>query len=320
VKSTVRVRTVVLSATVGALVATAAPALAGTGVGAIFNLGVANTVDGMTRLSGDTAGAQLKVTNTATSAGSSGVVAQASAAGANSYGVKGTNPLGTGVYGSGGGTGGFFTGTGLGVEGTSAKGDGVLGITAADSAAGVSGQHTGKAAAGNGVAASSANGASLALSQPNTNPAPPITLNGNAFPSATEKHGDLDGYFLPNDATFHQIATLPLQPGSYVLLAKTSIQDGDSGLIPSNQRVWCSLQAAAGPGDIEDMANADTSLVSMNYDLDYDTMNLELFHTYTSATSAALTCMADDGGPGVGLIYVRLMAISVAGGSSTALP
>jgi hypothetical protein len=50
-------------------VALGGTALAGSGVGGIFNLGQSNTVDATTPLSGATAGAQLSVTNTSTATG-----------------------------------------------------------------------------------------------------------------------------------------------------------------------------------------------------------------------------------------------------------
>ena len=51
-----------------AVVMTAAVALAGSGVGGIFNLGQTNTVSATSTLSGSTAGAQLQVGNTSTNA------------------------------------------------------------------------------------------------------------------------------------------------------------------------------------------------------------------------------------------------------------
>lgn len=61
------VRGVVVGSLTAALVLGASTALAGTGVGGIFNLGKANTVNGGSSLSGSTAGAQLTVSNTSTS-------------------------------------------------------------------------------------------------------------------------------------------------------------------------------------------------------------------------------------------------------------
>ena len=59
---------IVLGAAVSVLVLVASAAVAGTGVGGIFNLGVSNTVNGTSALSGVTPGAQLQVANTSTGA------------------------------------------------------------------------------------------------------------------------------------------------------------------------------------------------------------------------------------------------------------
>jgi len=64
-----------IPALVGAIAATGTVALAGTGIGGIFNLGQANTVNATSSLSGASTGAQLQVTNTGTSTGAQGIVA-----------------------------------------------------------------------------------------------------------------------------------------------------------------------------------------------------------------------------------------------------
>lgn len=56
---------------VGALAS--ASALAGTGIGGVFNLGQTNTVNAKSMLSGATAGPQLQVTNTSTGTGATGL-------------------------------------------------------------------------------------------------------------------------------------------------------------------------------------------------------------------------------------------------------
>jgi hypothetical protein len=78
-------------------------ALAGSGVGGVFNLGVSNSVDAKTTLMGATAGVQLQVTNTSAAAGSSGLAVN-SASGAT-----------TGVFTNTGGgpAGGFFVNAGV---------------------------------------------------------------------------------------------------------------------------------------------------------------------------------------------------------------
>ncbi len=76
-----------VAAVVGLAFATTA--LAGSGVGGVFNLGQTNSVNGMSVLTGTTAGTQLKVANASTASGTLGVLGQsASATGA---GVEGVN-------------------------------------------------------------------------------------------------------------------------------------------------------------------------------------------------------------------------------------
>jgi hypothetical protein len=58
---------------VGAVIATSAVALAGSGVGGVFNLGASNSVDAKTTLSGASPSAQLQVTNTNAAVGASGL-------------------------------------------------------------------------------------------------------------------------------------------------------------------------------------------------------------------------------------------------------
>lgn len=60
---------VVLGALTSTLVLTAASALAGTGIGGVFNLGRTNTVNATSSLTGAKAGKMLQVTNTSTGAG-----------------------------------------------------------------------------------------------------------------------------------------------------------------------------------------------------------------------------------------------------------
>ena len=67
-------------ATVVALAATSA--LAGTGVGGVFNLGKTNSVNAASSLTGKTSAAQLNVANTGTGAGIVGKSSSATAAGA----------------------------------------------------------------------------------------------------------------------------------------------------------------------------------------------------------------------------------------------
>jgi hypothetical protein len=64
---------VVLGAVVSVVTLFGTAAVAGTGVGGIFNLGRTNTVNARTTLSGSTAGPQLQVSNSSTKKGASGI-------------------------------------------------------------------------------------------------------------------------------------------------------------------------------------------------------------------------------------------------------
>jgi hypothetical protein len=110
-----------LGAVAMALVFVTTSALAGSGIGGVFNLGQANTVDQTSTLSGTSSGAQLKVQNATTGAG---------------YGLWGTEAgQGVGVYGT------AATGTGVGVSGrhlgSSGNGGGVRGQSASSTGPGV---------------------------------------------------------------------------------------------------------------------------------------------------------------------------------------
>jgi hypothetical protein len=85
------------------LVGGAAVALAGSGVGGVFNLGVSNSVDAKSTLTGASPGIQLQVTNTSAAAGTSGLAVN-SASGAT-----------TSVFTNAGGgpAGGFFVNAGV---------------------------------------------------------------------------------------------------------------------------------------------------------------------------------------------------------------
>ena len=76
-QSKMRPPTFLMGVVVGSIVAIvtlcATAALAGTGVGGVFNLGRANVVNATTRLSGDSAGRQLQVSNSSTKKGAAGI-------------------------------------------------------------------------------------------------------------------------------------------------------------------------------------------------------------------------------------------------------
>ena len=158
-----------------AAVIAATAALAGTGVGAIFNLGVANTVDAQTSLAGTSAGAQLQVTNA--DADGAGVRAISTGTGAAAVGVDGRSALGRGVLGLHTGA----SGTVPGVEGRSAAtvagAAGVVGQMTSASAAGLSAGVWGiNRGAGYGVRALNGAAGAAALHARNTGGGPAATF------------------------------------------------------------------------------------------------------------------------------------------------
>ena len=77
---------IVLGAAVAILVLVASTAVAGTGIGGIFNLGQTNTVNATSALSGASVGAQLQVTNSGTGSGAQGIGAFNNSVAATLYG------------------------------------------------------------------------------------------------------------------------------------------------------------------------------------------------------------------------------------------
>src|SRR5580765_4373273 len=94
-----------------ALLGGAAVAFAGSGVGAVFNLGVSNSVNAKTTLTGAAASAQLQVSNTNAAGGAFGLgVTSASSSATGSFmnsssgiGVSALAMTGTAVYAQSGG-------------------------------------------------------------------------------------------------------------------------------------------------------------------------------------------------------------------------
>jgi len=107
-KGSSHLATAVISALVGAIAATGTVALAGTGVGGIFNLGVTNTVDATSKLNGTATNSMLDVSNAGVDANSNGIVGRSASplapalAGVNSgggTGLRGSSTSGAGLYG-----------------------------------------------------------------------------------------------------------------------------------------------------------------------------------------------------------------------------
>ena len=116
---------VALGAATSVVAIAATTAVAGSGVGAVFNLGQVNGVNATSDLAGSTSGAQFRVTNVAS---------------APNVAMRGNSTNGQGVVGHHSSS----TGTAAGVEGDTASSDlyaaGVLGKATTQSASGVLGQ------------------------------------------------------------------------------------------------------------------------------------------------------------------------------------
>jgi hypothetical protein len=97
-------------------------ALAGSGVGGVFNLGVSNSVNAKTTLAGATAATQLQVTNTSTTAGAAGV------------GVSSASSTATGTFAN--------SSSGTGLSATSASGIGVFAQSAGATTAALRARNT----------------------------------------------------------------------------------------------------------------------------------------------------------------------------------
>jgi hypothetical protein len=163
-----------------ALVLTATAAIAGTGIGGIFNLGQSNTVNATSALSGASVGAQLQVTNSSTDKAAQGIAAFNNSAAATLYGRN--SGAGPGVSGradkTNNGVEGVSAGAGAsGVFGanTSTNGFGVAGRSTGASGIGVFGNNTGgglgvwgKSTNANGVQGSSAGGSASGVYGENT--------------------------------------------------------------------------------------------------------------------------------------------------------
>ena len=164
-----------------ALLGGATVALAGSGVGGVFNLGVSNSVDAKTALTGAYGETQLEVTNTGGANGVQGVSNGGGAAGVygenkgGGYGVAGTslNPDGVGVSGYG---------QAFGVSGRSdaQSGFGVYGNGTASGGVGVNGTALGGGDA-HGVGALS-NGTGGAMIANNIGGGPALELHSSGAP------------------------------------------------------------------------------------------------------------------------------------------
>ena len=142
-----------LAGACAAVLITTTTALGGSGVGDVFNLGQANTVNAESSLTGSTSGGpQLRVENAATTQNAFGVLGRITAGspGTLSAGLRGINSA---TNGNGFGVWGFHQSGGIGVFGETATGTGVAGkhTGSTGTTPGVDGQTASTAAGAAGV-------------------------------------------------------------------------------------------------------------------------------------------------------------------------
>lgn len=202
-----------------------AVALAGSGVGGVFNLGVSNSVDQPTRLTGASPGAQLGVTNTSAGGGSYGLnVANASAAAPAVYASNNSS--------------------GIGVQGNSSTGVGVLAQTASMTLPAIKAQNTGGFPAASFL--TNANVPPFRVNQT----AKVVGLNADFLDGkdSTALTGHAYGVSNPFSVValntgLTTVASVDVPAGSYVVTAATTIA-GSTSASPDN--IGCYLFSPAG--------------------------------------------------------------------------
>jgi hypothetical protein len=138
-------------ACVTALALVTASALAGSGVGDVFNLGQTNTVDAESILNGNAGGnPQLRVQNTSGASNAFGVLGRITSGSpaAQSAGVRGIN---SGTTANGYGIWGTHQASGIGVYGTANDGTGIKGVSTTSNPKSGTGVYGSSAATGVGV-------------------------------------------------------------------------------------------------------------------------------------------------------------------------
>jgi hypothetical protein len=128
---------IVLGAVTSMLMLAASMALAGSGVGGVFNLGVPNDVNATTNLHGTTAGPQLQINN---ASGAVGALAISANGNSTSPAISGGNTVGAGFRG--------VSTNSTGAQGLSTNGVGTSGQTASSTSAALRGVNTGGGPAG----------------------------------------------------------------------------------------------------------------------------------------------------------------------------
>jgi hypothetical protein len=221
---------------------------------------------------------------------------------ASGVGVRGLSSTGTGVYGRGGLFGGIFSSdSGIGLQSASSKDDGIRAGSTAVNKSGVWTHHDG-ANFGYGLFAQSAVGPAIGMKGPDAGQ-PPITLNGNPFPSAKEGQKDADG-LIPNDDYYHKIASMSLGPGAYAVIARANLGNAAG---TGSSYLTCRLHSGA-DYDIVSTWVQDSATESVPF---------MLFHTFPSADLVTLDCAAADWEHSGSFQDITILAIRVGGGTNT---
>jgi hypothetical protein len=218
-------------------------------------------------------------------------------AGGSAFGV--TNNASSGI-------GGRFTSSNVGLQVSGSK-DGIQTSATGATKSGIWAHHDGSNY-GYGVFAQSAVGPALGLTSNNNSP--PITLNGQPFPSVTAGYKDNYG-LIPNDNTMRVIAQLPIStPGTYAIFLKANLDNVGAHFGGSEARFICFL----GAGGDSDEAMAVTNETERE-----TVVPMMVFHRFSAAGNVTFSCRESDSDSGA--IYdVKISAIKLAGGTNTALP
>jgi hypothetical protein len=210
-----------------ALALTTTTALAGSGVGGVFNLGQTNSVNATSTLAGTAAGPQLRVQNASTAASAFSLygLLTATAPAGNDAAVRGqnnaTNSYGYGVWGS-------QAGAGTGVYGTGASGTGVYGFHTGSTGTGAGVYGRSASASGAGVLGYNSAGGPGLQATVSSNAVPPLKVNSSAQVAnlnASLLGGHASTYFLPTTGTAANSSKLGGNAPSFYLPASGTAAD-----------------------------------------------------------------------------------------------
>jgi hypothetical protein len=190
---------------------------------------------------------------------------------------------------------------GVAVTADAATDDGLRASTSAKYKSGVWAHHDGSSF-GYGLFAQSAVGPAIGMNGPDAGQ-PPITLNGNPFPSAKVGDKDADGV-IPNDNYYHTIASMSLGPGAYAIIARANLGNAAG---TGWSFLKCGLHSGSDGDSVETWVQGSAT----------ESVPFLLFSTLTSAGSVDLNCAAADWEHSGSFQDIRILAIRVGGGTTT---